>query len=54
VFIEGKAGQTGDELERQLFIARKLVEKEKVCVWGGGGGLLLPLLPLLAICTTPG
>lgn len=30
VFIEGKAGQTGDELERQLFIARKLIEQEKV------------------------
>lgn len=30
VFVSGKPGQTGDELERELFIARKLVEKAKV------------------------
>jgi len=30
VVVEGKPGQTGDELERELFIVRKLVEKEKV------------------------
>lgn len=29
VFIESTAGLTGDELERELFIVRKLVEKEK-------------------------
>jgi glutamate synthase (ferredoxin) len=30
VFVEGKPGQTGDALERELFIARKLVERAKV------------------------
>lgn len=29
VFVEGKPGQTGDELEREMFILRKLVEKAK-------------------------
>ena len=29
VLVEGKPGQTGDELERELFILRKLVEKAK-------------------------
>lgn len=29
VMIEGKQGQTGDELERELFLVRKLVEKAK-------------------------
>ena len=28
--MEGKPGQTGDDLERELFIVRKLVEKAKV------------------------
>jgi hypothetical protein len=37
VFIEGKAGQTGDDLERQLFIARKLIEQEKVRAAGQQG-----------------
>lgn len=30
VFIESNAGLVGDELERELFIVRKLMEKEKV------------------------
>lgn len=30
VFIESQAGLSGDELERELFIVRKLMEKEKV------------------------
>lgn len=30
VFIESNSGLTGDELERELFIVRKLMEKEKV------------------------
>ena len=30
VFIESGEGLTGDELERELFIVRKLMEKEKV------------------------
>lgn len=34
VLIEGKPGQTGDELERQLFIVRKLVEKAKAAAMG--------------------
>ena len=34
VFVEGKAGQTGDDLERELFIARKLVERAKVAAMG--------------------
>lgn len=29
IFIESSSGLTGDELERELFIVRKLVEKEK-------------------------
>lgn len=29
VMIEGKAGQLGDELERELYVVRKLIEKEK-------------------------
>ncbi len=29
VVVQGKPGQTGDELERELFILRKLVEKAK-------------------------
>ena len=29
VLVEGKPGQTGDDLERELFILRKLVEKAK-------------------------
>lgn len=29
VMIEGKPGQLGDELERELYLLRKLVEKEK-------------------------
>lgn len=27
--VEGKQGQLGDELERELFVLRKLIEKEK-------------------------
>lgn len=34
VFIEGKPGQTGDDLERELFIVRKLVEKAKAAQMG--------------------
>lgn len=34
VFIESSAGLTGDELERELFIVRKLMEKEKAIVMG--------------------
>lgn len=34
MLIEGKPGQTGDELERQLFIVRKLVEKAKAAAMG--------------------
>lgn len=30
VFIESSAGLAGEELERELFIVRKLMEKEKV------------------------
>lgn len=30
VFIESAEGLTGDALERELFIVRKLMEKEKV------------------------
>jgi glutamate synthase (ferredoxin) len=29
VMIQGKPGQVGDELERQLFIVRKLIERAK-------------------------
>ncbi len=29
VLVEGKAGLTGDDLERELFIVRKLVESER-------------------------
>jgi glutamate synthase (ferredoxin) len=29
VMVEGKGGMTGDELERELFVLRKAVEKEK-------------------------
>lgn len=29
VFVEAKAGSEGDDLERELFILRKLIEKEK-------------------------
>lgn len=29
VLVQGKPGQVGDELEREMFILRKLVEKEK-------------------------
>jgi glutamate synthase (ferredoxin) len=29
VLVEGKPGQTGDDLEREMFILRKLVEKAK-------------------------
>lgn len=39
VFIESQAGLTGDELERELFIVRKLMEKEKVGRGGGRAGL---------------
>lgn len=51
VFITSKEGLSGDELERELFIVRKLVEKEKVrrpggpfclCVgWGEVGGIMV-------------
>eukprot|EP00879_Flechtneria_rotunda_P013236 GHRR01013821.1.p1 GENE.GHRR01013821.1~~GHRR01013821.1.p1 ORF type:complete len:818 (+),score=242.98 GHRR01013821.1:285-2456(+) len=34
VIIEGKAGQTGDELERQLFIVRKLIERAATAAMG--------------------
>ncbi|KAF8065477.1 hypothetical protein HT031_003078 [Scenedesmus sp. PABB004] len=34
VLIQGKPGQTGDELERQLFIVRKLVERAKTAAMG--------------------
>jgi glutamate synthase (ferredoxin) len=34
MFISGKPGQTGDELERQLFIVRKLIERAKVAAMG--------------------
>jgi len=34
VFVEGKPGQTGDDLERELFIARKLVERAKAAAMG--------------------
>lgn len=37
VFIESAEGLTGDELERELFIVRKLMEKEKVGVGEGRG-----------------
>ena len=30
LFVEGKAGQAGEELEREMFITRKLVEAAKV------------------------
>ncbi len=30
VFIESASGLAGEELERELFIVRKLMEKEKV------------------------
>lgn len=33
-FIQGKPGQTGDELERQLFIVRKLIERAKTAAMG--------------------
>lgn len=29
VFVEAKAGSEGDELERELYILRKMIEKEK-------------------------
>lgn len=35
VFIESSEGLAGDELERELFIVRKLMEKEKVGPAGG-------------------
>ena len=38
VFIESNAGLAGEELERELFIVRKLMEKEKVRVVGAGAG----------------
>jgi glutamate synthase (ferredoxin) len=34
VFINGKPGQTGDDLERQLFIVRKLLERAKTAAMG--------------------
>lgn len=34
MFISGKPGQTGDELERQLFIVRKLIERAKTAAMG--------------------
>lgn len=34
VFIESNAGLKGDELERELFIVRKLMEKEKAAALG--------------------
>jgi glutamate synthase (ferredoxin) len=34
MFISGKPGQTGDELERQLFIVRKLIERAKAAAMG--------------------
>lgn len=34
VFVEGKEGQTGDELERELFVTRKIVENEKAAQMG--------------------
>eukprot|EP00882_Tetradesmus_deserticola_P001840 GHRQ01001973.1.p1 GENE.GHRQ01001973.1~~GHRQ01001973.1.p1 ORF type:complete len:1051 (+),score=503.61 GHRQ01001973.1:46-3198(+) len=34
VLISGKPGQTGDELERQLFIVRKLIERSKTAAMG--------------------
>ncbi|GAB4817933.1 hypothetical protein N2152v2_004979, partial [Parachlorella kessleri] len=36
VFIKSKQGLAGDELERELFIVRKLVEKKKVLALGDG------------------
>jgi glutamate synthase (ferredoxin) len=37
VMIQGKPGQTGDELERQLFIVRKLIERQKTAAMGPAG-----------------
>ena len=34
VFIEANAGSEGDDLERELFIIRKLIEKEKAARMG--------------------
>lgn len=34
MFISGKPGQAGDELERQLFIVRKLIERAKTAAMG--------------------
>lgn len=34
MFIESAAGLKGDELERELFIVRKLMEKEKAAALG--------------------
>lgn len=32
--IQGKPGQTGDDLERELFIVRKLIERQKTAAMG--------------------
>ncbi len=34
MFIEAKEGTEGDALERELFIVRKLIEKEKAAKMG--------------------
>lgn len=34
VVVQGKPGQTGDDLERQLFIVRKLIERAKTAAMG--------------------
>lgn len=34
VFVQGKPGQTGDELERQLFLVRKRLEQAKAAAMG--------------------
>lgn len=34
LFVEGSAGVIGDELERQLYMVRKLIEKKKNAVMG--------------------
>lgn len=35
--IQGKPGQVGDDLERQLFIVRKLIERQKTAAMGPAG-----------------
>lgn len=45
VIVEGKPGQTGDDLERELFILRKLVERAKA------SGLPADVAPDFYICS---